>query len=87
MIWRFALKLKDVMEIDDTLADALFESGCDDGSPWSSEGVAFVGFDREADSLEAAIKSAVGDIRRAGCEVDKVEIDHEELASWLPTAG
>lgn len=87
MIWRFALRLKYVTEVDEALANVLFESGCDDGSPWSSEGKVFVGFDRDADSLEAAIRSAVADIRRAGCEVDKVEIEQEELASWLPTAG
>lgn len=86
MVWRFALRLKDVEVMTDELANALYEAGCDDGSPWSSDRQAFVGFDREADSLEEAIRSAVGHVRHAGCEVDKIEMDIDEPADWLATA-
>jgi hypothetical protein len=55
-------------EVSDEMADALFAAGCDDSTPWSSEGVAALDFDHDAESLEAAIRSAVADVA-------KVEID------------
>lgn len=85
MVWRFALRLKNVEVMTEELTDALFVSGCNDGSPWSSERQAFVGFDREADSLEDAIRSAVSDVRRAGCDVDKIEMEVTDPADWLAT--
>ena len=71
----FVVVLRGLDVIDDDLANALYEAGCDDGSPFSSEGIAAVGFDREADSLESAIRSAVADAQKAGCTVKKVEIE------------
>lgn len=75
--YRFVVVLRGLDEIDDDLANALYEAGCDDGSPFSSDGVAAVGFDREADSLESAIRSAVADVQKAGCTVQKVEIERD----------
>ena len=63
------------------MADALYQAGCTDGSPFSGEGIAAVGFDREAASLEAAIKSAIADVERAGQRVARVEIGSEEIAA------
>jgi len=48
--------------------------GCDVTMP--SCGVAAVGFDREADCLESAIRSAVADVQKAGCVVECVKIEH-----------
>ena len=59
------------------IAEALFEAGCDDGLPTSSEGCAQVLFAREADSLESAILSALDEIKKAGFDFSKVEIDPE----------
>ena len=70
----FVVVLRGLSEIDDDLAEALFEAGCDDGTPFSSQGVAAVGFSREAESLEAAIRAAVADVHKAGCAVARVEI-------------
>ena len=56
---RFTVILDGLTEISDNLAEALFEAGCDDGSPWSGEGVAAVGFDRQAESFEQAVRSAI----------------------------
>ncbi len=50
-------------------------AGCDDGHPWSSEGVAAITFDREADCLESAIRSAVADVQKAKFTVKRVEIE------------
>ena len=59
------------------LADRLFEAGCDDGSPGVRCGVPYVGFAREADCLESAIRSAVADVQKAGCVVERVQIEHD----------
>jgi hypothetical protein len=58
----------------------LFAAGCDDGTPASCHGLAWVHFDREAASLEDAIRSAVAQVRAAGLAVSKVELDAESAA-------
>jgi hypothetical protein len=65
--------LKGVSEVTDDQADSLFAAGCEDGTPASCEGVAWVHFHREATSLEEAIRSAVGQVQAAGFTVSKVE--------------
>ena len=55
--------------------------GCDDGTPASCDGLAWVHFDREAPSLEEAIHSAVSQVRSAGFVVSKVELDVNSAAS------
>lgn len=82
MIWHFTIRLKGVDVMTDELIDALFVAGCTDGTPASSEGSAWIGFDREANALDAAIRSAVADVRRAGCAIERIEIEHEELSQW-----
>jgi hypothetical protein len=66
----------DVMTPD--LTEALYTAGCDDGTPWSGNGVAAVTFDREAPSLEAAIRSAVADVQEAGCIVKHTIVESPE---------
>lgn len=82
MIWRFTLFIKGLSEFTDEQADALYEAGCSDGSLASGDGQAWIGFDREADSLLAAVRSAINDIGKVGLEIDRVEIDQEEVAQW-----
>ncbi len=73
--YEFNIVLKDTTEVTDDEADALFAAGCEDGTPASSNGTAWVHFDRQASSLEEAIRSAVGQIQAAGFGIAKVEID------------
>jgi hypothetical protein len=73
--YEFSVVLAGLSTIGDDLADALFEAGCDDGTPVSSSGVAWIGFSREAESLETAIRSAIADVQKAGCTVARVEIE------------
>jgi hypothetical protein len=73
--YEFDVVLKGVSEVTDDQADTLFEAGCDDGTPASCEGVAWVHFDREATSLEEAIRSAVSQVQAASFTVSKVELD------------
>jgi hypothetical protein len=73
--YEFSVVLAGLSVIGDDLADALFEAGCDDGTPSSTGGVASIGFSREAESLEAAIRSAIADAQKAGQTVARVEIE------------
>jgi hypothetical protein len=72
MQYQFKAVLKIVSELTD--GDALFEAGCNDGTIVSRDGNAFVRFSRESDSLEDAITSAAGDVRKAGFHVAHVEV-------------
>ena len=73
--YEFDVLLKDISEVTDNQADALFAAGCDDATPASCNGIAWVHFDREASSLEEAIRSAVIQVQAAGFTVSKIELD------------
>lgn len=74
-MYEFTLILSGVSELPDELPDKLFEAGCNDCTPTSSGGVVRIHFDREAESLESGIKSAIQQVRSIGCEVATVEIE------------
>ena len=80
--WEFTLILRDVAEMSDSLANTLFESGCDDATVGSSGGVVRVSFSRVAVTLEDAIRTALSDVRKSGCEIARLEIEHDELIAW-----
>lgn len=80
--WEFTLILRDVAEMTDSLANAIYDADCDDATVGSSCGVARVSFSREAATLQDAIQSAVSDVRKAGCEIARVEIERDELVAW-----
>jgi len=71
----FSLIVSNRVELTESLADALYAVGCDDATSGTCEGVLTVDFHREAVSLEEAIRSAVANLRSAGLEVARVEID------------
>ncbi len=77
--YEFMLILKGPLELTEDIADELFEAGCDDGTPGTCEGVFSIDFHREAESLEQAIRSAIGNVKAAGYEVDRVEIAPEAM--------
>lgn len=77
--YEFTVILKDVAEMTDELANDLYEAGCEDASPASSEGRAWVIFHRDADSLEAAIRSAIANVQQAGLQVARVELEPRSL--------
>jgi hypothetical protein len=79
--YEFDVILKGVSEITDDQADILFAKGCEDGTPASRNGVAWIHFDREALSLEEAIRSAVAQVQSAGFTVSKVELDANAAAA------
>lgn len=79
----FQLVLAGVDEMTEGVSSALYEAGCDDGTPFSAGGVAAVGFTREAESLEEAVRSAIADVERAGYTVDRVESADESVFSRI----
>jgi hypothetical protein len=72
-VFEFCLLLADIAEATSELADRLYESGCDDGTLSSTNGVTTIGFSREAESLEEAVRSAIRDVHAAGVRVTRVE--------------
>jgi len=77
----FTLILSGVDVMTEDLSNRLYEAGCDDGSPYSSQGVAGVRFHRQAATLEEAIRSAVADVAQAGLAVERLVMEHDELAT------
>lgn len=78
--YEFTLILAASLELTEDIADALFAAGCDDGTPGTCNGVFSIDFHREAASLEDAIRSAIEDVRTAGYDVARVEIEAEAVA-------
>lgn len=78
--YQFRLILKGELELTEEIADELFAAGCDDGSPGTCDGVFSIDFHREAGTLEEAIRSAMSDVRSAGYEVERAEIEADTLA-------
>lgn len=72
--YEFDVVLDGISEITPDHADALFAAGCDDGTPASCNGVAWIHFDREAASLEEAIRSAYTQVRSSGLVIAKIEL-------------
>ena len=79
--YEFVATLSPGTEHSDDFVEALCEAGCDDGSVWSSEGVVHIGFSRQAESLEEAIRSAVADVQKAGSQVAQVTMEESALAA------
>ena len=71
----FTLILAEPLELTVGLADALYAAGCDDGTPGTANGVLVVDLHREAATLEEAICSVIEDVRTAGYEVARVEME------------
>lgn len=52
---------------------------CNDGTLATIAGVPQIHFHRESSSLENAIRSAIGDVRAAGFDVKRVEIEPDAV--------
>jgi len=67
--------------------NALYEAGCDDSSPTMIDGMLFISFDREAESMDRAVLSAIEDIKKSGVpqKVLKIvkEIESPEIRGAL----
>jgi hypothetical protein len=63
--YSFSLVITQPTVDDETAADRLYSSGCDDSLFSISEGVYLVTFDRKARSLKKAISSAIDDVNKS----------------------
>lgn len=77
--YEFTLILKGPVELTEDIADRLFEAGCDDGTPGTCNGIFSIDFHREGQSLETAIRSAIENVKTAGYQVERVEIQAEAM--------
>ena len=81
--YEFQLLLAGVEEMTEEISDALYDAGCDDGTPFSSEGLVAIGFTREANAVEEAVRSAMADVQKAGYRVARVESPDEPIFSRI----
>jgi len=75
-IFDFAVIASGLDHEADDFEDRLFAAGCDDATVAFMRGAIVLQFAREAETLEAAIGSALTDVRAAGATVDRVEPDY-----------
>jgi hypothetical protein len=73
--YEFTLILRGSHELTEEIADQLFAAGCDDGSPATCDRVFSIDFHRKANTLEEAINSAIANVKSAGFDVERVEIE------------
>ena len=66
-------------EVTDDQVNSLYEAGLDDGTVSTSRGIARIDVTRDADSLESAIRSAIGQVKAAGLTVATVEIEPNQI--------
>lgn len=64
---------------DDEQADRMYGT-FDDGTIATVAGVPQIHFHRDAESLEEAIRSAIGDVRSVGFDVARVEMEPNAVA-------
>nr|VFK46606.1 MAG: hypothetical protein BECKTC1821D_GA0114238_103330 [Candidatus Kentron sp. TC] len=77
--YEFTVILSDP-DIDEPTVDAVYGK-CADSSIGRSHGTIYVAFDRESTSLDAALHSAIDDLRHLGITPRRVEMGILELAT------
>lgn len=68
-------------------AERLFEAGCDDATVSFQKGLCVIEFEREANSFEQALESAIHSVRAAGATIERIEPDHLVSASDIAARG
>ena len=81
----FTLIIEGTYFDDDETVDAVYEAGCDDATVGYSNGIPLASFTREAESLEAAILSAIRDLETVD-GVRVVRVDDTGLVSMADIA-
>ena len=72
-------------DIIDEQVSALYDAGLDDGTVNTSQGVSRIDVSRVADSLETAIRSAIGQVNSTDLSVVRVEIEADQIAAQPAT--
>ena len=73
--FEFSIIASGIGHVADDFEDRFFKAGCDDATLAFARGVIILEFAREAESLEAAIASAIANVRTAGARVERIEPD------------
>ena len=77
----FALVLDGFHEPSPEIEDALYEAGCDDGILAFRSRVPVIEFDRQADSFEHAITSAITDVEHANIGATVLRVEPDDLVN------
>jgi len=75
----FTCTIADLTDFDLDLADAIHAAGADDCSVGSRDSVVTVDFDREAETLDQAVRTAIDDLEKVGLRVSDVRLDVQSL--------
>lgn len=84
--YEFALIVGGVDELSESVADALFEAGCDDATVSMQYGRLYLDFSRSAASLQDAILSAIEAVRKADIGAVVLRIDDCNLVTQADIA-
>ena len=79
--YTFTLILSGFTELREDVEDRLFEAGCDDALLGFRDGVPHLDFDRDAESLQEAILSAIHDVEGAGVGARIIRVEPDELVT------
>ena len=79
--YSFTLVLKNVNQQTPHLEDSLYESGCDDALINFRDNTVYLDFDREADSLENAVISAIQSVESSTVGAEVTAVTPEDLVS------
>ncbi len=66
-------------------ADRFFEAGCDDSTISLQKGLFVLEFDREANTFEDALITAIRDVKKVGATIERIEPDHLVSAADIAT--
>lgn len=72
-------------DISDTMAEKIYEAGCDDALLGQHDNEVYLDFDREAGSLDDAVNEATLQIESCGYKVDRIENDRKPITPISPT--
>jgi hypothetical protein len=79
-MYDFAIVAAGSPELTDELAERLYEAGAEDCSAGTCDGVMSIDFHRDADSFEAAVRSAIGHMQAVGLTAARVVVDADAPA-------
>ncbi|HEY5312569.1 MAG TPA: hypothetical protein VIK18_08615 [Pirellulales bacterium] len=72
--YSFTLLLSGLDQITDEVERAVYSAGCDDALLGTTDGQAFLNFDRQARSMVEAIQSAIKDVERSGIGIKVTQV-------------
>jgi predicted DNA-binding transcriptional regulator AlpA len=79
--YTFTLLLSGATKLQKDLEDRFFESGCDDALLSFRDGVFYIDFDREAESMQEAILSAILDVERVDTGIRVIRVEPDDLVT------